>query len=45
MEVALAESLQVYEKTVEDQERQIILNTNAQFDEEQIMQMALKESM
>ncbi len=45
MEVALTESMQDYEKIAEEQERQILLNSNAQFEEEQIMQMALKESM
>ena len=45
MEVALAESLQDYEKAVEDQERQVMQKTNAQFEEEQMMQMVIKESM
>jgi hypothetical protein len=45
MEVALTESMQDYEKIAEEQERQILQNSNAQFEEEQIMQMALKESM
>ena len=45
MEVALTESMQDYEKISEEQERQILQNSNAQFEEEQIMQMALKESM
>ena len=45
MEVALTESMQDYEKIAEEQEKQILQSSNAQFEEEQIMQMALKESM
>jgi hypothetical protein len=45
MEVALEESLQDYERTVEDQERQVMQTTNVQFEEEQMMQMIIKESI
>ena len=45
MEVALEESLQDYERTVEDQERQVMQTTNVQFEEEQMMQMVIKESI
>jgi hypothetical protein len=42
MEVALLESLQNFEK---DQEEKLMASSNNQFDEEQIVQMAIKESM
>eukprot|EP00347_Sterkiella_histriomuscorum_P002114 403369422 len=45
MEVALAESMQNYEKDIKDKEQQLINQTENQYDEEQLMQLALKESI
>ena len=46
MEVALAESLQNYEKEVLNQEQNLIqTSNNNEFEEEQIIQMTIKESI
>lgn len=44
MEVAMAESMQQFDKDQLEKERLIIQNTESQYDEDQLLQMALKES-
>ena len=45
MDAALAESLDTYENKMEEQEKQIIQKSKEIFDEEQIIQITMKESM
>ena len=45
MEVALAESLQNYENELQNQEKHLIQTSKAQYEDEQLLQMTIKESM
>ena len=45
MEVALAESLQNYENELQNQEKHLIQTSKAQYEDEQLLEMTIKESM
>ena len=45
MEVSLAESLQNYENELQNQEKHLIQTSKAQYEDEQLLEMTIKESM
>ena len=45
MDAALVESLQAFSTEVQNQENQIIQSSDAQYDEDQIVQLTIKESL
>ena len=45
MEAAMAESLQIFEKEIEEKEKELINKSAKQYDEDKLVEMALKESL